>query len=377
MNFDFEPQDIFDYIQENLLTVLAVAIMGLLLIAYLIFTIYTLVPRWQQRTELVTASATVQAAYADRSTQQQAAAGQISQQIEAAQAEFDQTANRFLTEAQAATFLDGLYDSAADTAVFIVDLQAQAVAQGAAVAGEKPVYDTRQFRLVVEGELTQLNEFVGLIKQTAVPSISLNNLVITQGIDSADVLSLDLLLYTSPFSTGEFVADLPEDLITPEPLATQNPLPTVTAAVSPTPDVSALVAQLDDPWAAENWPEVIRLIQEIRQQAPNEAGLTEKLYAARVNYGYQLAELGETAAASEQFEEALALFPQGPEAETGLQSLLAPTVTPTPETTIYVVQHGDTLFSIARRFGSTVDAVKVANNLMNNNIIPGQQLIIP
>jgi LysM repeat protein len=96
-----------------------------------------------------------------------------------------------------------------------------------------------------------------------------------------------------------------------------------------------------------------------------------------VNYGYQLAELGETAAAAEQFEQALAIFPQGTEAEAGLQSLFAPTATPTPDATIYVVQRGDTLFSIARRFGSTVDAVKAANGLVGNNITPGQQLVIP
>jgi len=41
------------------------------------------------------------------------------------------------------------------------------------------------------------------------------------------------------------------------------------------------------------------------------------------------------------------------------------------------VQRGDTLYSIARRYGSTVDAVKAANGLTSNNINPGQQLIIP
>ena len=74
---------------------------------------------------------------------------------------------------------------------------------------------------------------------------------------------------------------------------------------------------------------------------------------------------------------AVAIFPEGVEAEAGLQSLFAPTPTPTPETVIYVVQRGDTLYSIARRYGATVDAVKAANGLTSNNISPGQQLIIP
>lgn len=373
MNFDFELEDMLDFLRENLYVVLAVAMILLLLIGYLIFTFGTLLPRWQQRTELAAASATVAAAYEARTAQEQSDVGQFGPQIEAAQAEFDELANRFLTEAQAAAFLDGLYDSAAETAVTIVDLQAQAVVPDAAAAGEKPVYDTRQFRLVAEGDLVRLNQFVGRIEETAVPSINLRNLVIAQGVDdSAAVLTLDLLLYTSPFSTGEAVADLPDPQATPA--ATQAPQPSPTPV---TPDISSLLAQLDAPWAAENWPEVIGLIQEIRQLAPHETGMTEKLYAARVNYGYQLAELGDTAAAAEQFEQALAIFPQGTEAEAALQSLFSPAATATPETTIYVVQRGDTLYSIARRFDSTVDAVKATNNLMSNNITPGQQLIIP
>jgi LysM repeat protein len=45
--------------------------------------------------------------------------------------------------------------------------------------------------------------------------------------------------------------------------------------------------------------------------------------------------------------------------------------------TVYVVRPGDTLFSIARRYGVTVQAIMVANGLTSNNIRPGTQLIIP
>jgi LysM repeat protein len=43
----------------------------------------------------------------------------------------------------------------------------------------------------------------------------------------------------------------------------------------------------------------------------------------------------------------------------------------------HTVQAGDTLFSLATRFGVTVDELKAANNLMDDNIQVGQQLIIP
>jgi murein DD-endopeptidase MepM/ murein hydrolase activator NlpD len=51
---------------------------------------------------------------------------------------------------------------------------------------------------------------------------------------------------------------------------------------------------------------------------------------------------------------------------------------PTPEPEVYVVQPGDTLFTIAQRFGSSVEAIVVANSITNPSLInPGQKLIIP
>ena len=51
---------------------------------------------------------------------------------------------------------------------------------------------------------------------------------------------------------------------------------------------------------------------------------------------------------------------------------------PTPEPEVYVVQPGDTLFTIAQRFGSSVEAIVAANGITNPSLInPGQKLIIP
>ncbi len=53
-------------------------------------------------------------------------------------------------------------------------------------------------------------------------------------------------------------------------------------------------------------------------------------------------------------------------------------VIPSNETeNIYVVQRGDSLYSIAREYGTTVDALKRANNLTSNLLNIGQRLIIP
>ena len=42
----------------------------------------------------------------------------------------------------------------------------------------------------------------------------------------------------------------------------------------------------------------------------------------------------------------------------------------------YIVQKGDTLFSISRLFGTTVEAIKSLNNLSSDLISPGQRLKI-
>jgi LysM repeat protein len=51
--------------------------------------------------------------------------------------------------------------------------------------------------------------------------------------------------------------------------------------------------------------------------------------------------------------------------------------TTTPSTTTYTVQSGDNLYSIASAFGTTVDAIKSANNLTSNLLSIGQVLTIP
>jgi LysM repeat protein len=55
-----------------------------------------------------------------------------------------------------------------------------------------------------------------------------------------------------------------------------------------------------------------------------------------------------------------------------------PTPTPTPAPFIYVVQSGDTLFSLVRRFGVAAEDLVNANNITDpNTLVPGTELVIP
>jgi LysM repeat protein len=54
-----------------------------------------------------------------------------------------------------------------------------------------------------------------------------------------------------------------------------------------------------------------------------------------------------------------------------------PTATVDTQSTTYTVRSGDTLYSIARRYNTSVQAIQAANGLSGNTIRPGQQLRIP
>jgi len=54
-----------------------------------------------------------------------------------------------------------------------------------------------------------------------------------------------------------------------------------------------------------------------------------------------------------------------------------PTATPTPEVFTYRVQRGDTLLSLAAKFDTTVEAIKLVNNLTDDTIQWGVDILIP
>ncbi len=171
---------------------------------------------------------------------------------------------------------------------------------------------------------------------------------------------------------------------TPTPTATPMPQPSPTVVMLPTPTVEELHQSLHEPWAAGDWEKVIGIVKQILTINPDNAEMVEKLYAAHVNYGHQLVAEGRPEEAKLEFTHALEVKPDGGEAILAMQALEASETpvpsaisTPAAQPIIHVVQQGEWLWAIARRYGTTAQAIMEANGLTSETIHPGQELRIP
>jgi LysM repeat protein len=445
-----------------LLAIVAIVVIGL---GYFLFINSSIVPQLRLRRELAVRLASAEKELREAEKAKEGAPERLEEQVATAEATLNEAANVFLSESQAAEALNKLYQYASESGVEIINVQTQPSTEE-----KKDIYDVRMFQLQVEGALSKLMDFVSRIKEAAFKSFVITNVNIAAG-EELHTLTMDITLYTSPYSSGAVVqatpgvspaetsASLPqlneelaialasrewerviglinqilaidpyyddmveklytahvnygyqlleggdtggaamqfnlalgikpdgEEAIAGLQQATTTPSPTLTVE-------EQLEQRLDEAWAAENWEEVISLIEQIVAINPY-YDTTEKLYAAHVNYGYKLTAEGRLEEAKEEFIRALGIKPDGEEAIAGLRDLAgeAPTPSPTlvsppppppptptspPQETIYVVRQGDTLYSIARRYGTTVQAIMAANGLTNYNIYVGQQLHIP
>ena len=89
-------------------------------------------------------------------------------------------------------------------------------------------------------------------------------------------------------------------------------------------------AASDDHKRAEEWSEVIGLIERILAVNPGNADMIGKLYAAHVNHGFQLVEEGRLAEAKMAFTRALDVKPDGGEAIAQLEALAGEAPGPPP-----------------------------------------------
>ncbi len=439
---------------ERLYSLLAIVVIIAAALGIIFFIRFSILPQWQTRSELAFQLAAAQQQLVDTERAQEENPDKLREQLEAAQAKLDEASGLFFSESQAAEVLNNLYQYANESGVEITSLQNQPGPE----EEKKDIYDVKTFQLQVAGSVPNLIAFMSRIKEATSESFIISNVNIVEG-EKLHTLTMDITLYTSPYSSG--AADQAEPGIIPtvtpinltqleKELATAwaaedwdqaifliNQIRAIDpdyddmaerlymayvnygsqlltegnsgeaiaqfdlaleikpggeeavaglqqASVTPTPTLSVeeqLEQDLDDAWEAGNWEEAISLIEQILEINPEYDEMTEKLYAAHVSYGYQLAAEGKLEEAKGAFSHALDIKPDGEEAKAGLQQLAGGTLpsTPTPESqyTIHVVQRGENLFRIALRYGTTVEAIMAANGLTNNTIYVGQQLRIP
>ena len=450
------------------LSLLALVIVIVLGLANVLVVWKLILPAWQDKRELASQLASAEKELDEARKAQAASPDELRKQVEAAQAKLDDLANVFLSDSQADEALNRLYRYAIESQVEIADLQTQPNPP----EEEKGAYDVRQFRLQASGILRNLVDFVSRIEEAALESFVISNVNIAEG-EEQHTLGMDIALYSSHYSSGATVPPTPGATVIPEDLAQMevmlaqawasedwaqaiylieqilaiepdyadmtdklyaahvnygdqllgegNPdeatvqfekaleikpdgleaqagleravawalTPTPVAAPTSTPPRTLTMEEqleqsLHEPWAAKDWGTVIGLIRQILAINPGYDDMTEKLYAAHVNYGQQLVAAGRLEEAKVEFTRALDVNPDGGEAMAELEALATgeaplPSATPTPQLsyTIHVVQRGENLYRISLRYGTTVQAIMTANGLTNYNIYVGQRLRIP
>jgi hypothetical protein len=163
------------------------------------------------------------------------------------------------------------------------------------------VYDLRRFGLRVQGILPRLADFVSRMEWTALEGFKISSVNIAEN-EARHVLTLDIALHTSPYSTAEREG--------PPPIASRPAMPVDRELPPPG------LAQLDEALAAARasgeWRQAVDLIAQIRALDPD-----------HVNYGREPLERGDASGATAQLSAALKVKPDGEEVVRELQQAAA------------------------------------------------------
>jgi len=251
------------------LSLLALVVIIVMVLANVLFVWKFVLPAWQDRKELTSQLAEAQAELEEKQEVQATSPDELRKKVEAAQAKLDDVANVFFSDAQAAEALNKLYQYASESQVEIADRQVIPVSE----EEKKASYDVGKYKLQVNGSLPNLMDFVTRIEEAVFDGFVISNVIIAQGGEGEEqaqpTLNMDIAIYNSPYSAGAVVQPTPGVTVVPE-------------------NVEQMEEMLGTAWASGDWEQVIGLIEQILAIEPDYADMNEKLYAAHVNYGYQL-----------------------------------------------------------------------------------------
>lgn len=210
--------------RDRLYEPVALILIGLLILGVLLMVLTLLLPLARTRGELVTQITDTQQAVALEGTLQAQAPTRIAEQIRAAEASIDEAATAFLSEPEATTLLNRLYQYARVSDVTITDLNAQS-APSIAPDG---VSTALRFQVQASGTLPRLMNFLARVEETVQSGFALNNVVIQPELER-HIASMDVVLYVSAYAEP---SDSP--VVTPSPI----PSPVITGTVVVTPPSS-------------------------------------------------------------------------------------------------------------------------------------------
>lgn len=220
----YEESSLLENLLPALLRLLPTLLIAGLLVGLMVFALRGILPEWQRYQALAAEREQLQAAE-EQAALPQSEAELLSDQIVAAQTEVAGAAAPYLEQNQVADVVEHLYLYADESGVEIFSLRTQETA-----LSEHEAYQVDLLRLQVMGSVPRLMSFTMRIRETALPTVILQNLNIQQQDDSA-MLTMDMQVYISPYSDGVPLAALPTAAV---PTVVNTPTPTPTPTPSPT-----------------------------------------------------------------------------------------------------------------------------------------------
>jgi len=218
---------------QRIFRLLPILMIGMLIMGMVLFAATSIFPRWREYqsiyNDLQSAQQSIDAQASARADENLAI---LQSQIDSVQNSLAEAASAFMTSEQAEGLLDQFYTYAQLSGVQITSLQAQQSAVSASdnsnqSTGKKPdsdqpdstvaldaAFDVQAFRLRVDGNVSGLMTFVARLREASVPGILVTNLDLRSGIDQ-NTLMMDVLIYSSPFASGETYLNLPEVVLPP------------------------------------------------------------------------------------------------------------------------------------------------------------------
>lgn len=221
--------------KDRLYLLLAVGLVGLLALVICLYIALSLVPTIRTRGELIETVTTGEQMLAAAQATSAAEPARVQAQVASAQARVQEAAYAFLSEAQATTALNQLYQYARDSGVTITELKTQPAPQ----VDAQSVARLNTFALRATGTLPRLLNFLARTRETTLSGFVIDNVTITP--DEAPtnttttpqhVASMNVLLYTSPYAEtaasqpiSGMVTVLPTLAASTPALATPQPSP--------------------------------------------------------------------------------------------------------------------------------------------------------